>query len=248
MRDRPSFAEAHESDKDGRPGYATAGAASTRRGFSMIELVVVLAVTVVVTSLLFPAISHVRENLNRVLCASNARQFGLGTVMYAKDHKNRLMSSFALQPERMLRLKQLRSARIETQGWDGLGLLYRLGYCDAPECYYCPSHVGSTVLKREQWRSRLDTHIVTHYHYSGDVFWTDINRPRMLSEGERLVLVVDALPTASDVNHGGGGMNSLRGDGSVRWHEHTGEQVARLAASSRTDDRGVWSELERILR
>jgi len=240
MRDR-ALIEACASDKASRPearavdarGAAHLEPRRLRRAFSMIELVTVLAVTVLVTSMLFPAISQVRENLNRVLCASNARQFGLGTVMYAKDNRNRLMPSAALQPERILRLKQLRTARLETEGWDGLGLLFRLGYCDAPECFYCPSHEGRTVLNRVQWESRRDTLIETHYHYCGHVQWTNINRPRLLSEGDRLVLVVDAIPAVDDLNHAGIGLNSLRGDGSVRWHDQGGEQIARPPARRR---------------
>ena len=65
-----------------------------RRAFSMMELVIVLAVSLLLTSLLFPALSNVRENLDRVLCSSNVRQLGLGTMMFAKDNNNRLPESY----------------------------------------------------------------------------------------------------------------------------------------------------------
>ncbi len=215
----------------------------------MMELVVVLAVTILLTSLLFPALSNVRENLDRVLCASNARQFGLGTMMFAKDNSNKLPESYALgSPERVIRLKQLRTARRELENWDGLGQLYWLGYCDAPESYFCPSHHGTTVLQREQWTSRENCNIFTNYHYSGHVHWTELTRRRRLEEGHSLVLVIDALATEGDVNHEGAGMNSLRGDGSVRWHEQSADEVERLAATSQMDQRGVWGELERLLK
>ena len=112
-----------------------------RMGFSLIELIVVLGVTAVLTSLLLPTLSQVRENLHRVLCSSNLRQIGLGIHMYAREHNEQLPPSWQLEQRQ---LAELTMARLDDTriGWDGLGLLYAQGYCKAPGCYYCPSHIG----------------------------------------------------------------------------------------------------------
>ena len=54
-------------------------------GFSLVELLVVMAITGVLTALLLPTLATVRENANRVISSSNQRTIGQGLTMYAAD-------------------------------------------------------------------------------------------------------------------------------------------------------------------
>ena len=56
------------------------------RGFTLIELIVVVAIIGTLVGLLFPAIHRAREAGKRVFCASNLRQLHIANVMYADDH------------------------------------------------------------------------------------------------------------------------------------------------------------------
>jgi len=56
-----------------------------RTGFSLIELLVVLAIVVIVASLLLPAIGLVRSSARATQCQSNLRQIGLGCDAYSND-------------------------------------------------------------------------------------------------------------------------------------------------------------------
>ncbi|HZN67642.1 MAG TPA: DUF1559 domain-containing protein [Tepidisphaeraceae bacterium] len=61
---------------------------STQRnaGFSLVELLVVVAIVVVLIGTLLPALGRARDHANRVKCASNLRSIGHGLTAYAHQY------------------------------------------------------------------------------------------------------------------------------------------------------------------
>lgn len=57
-----------------------------RNAFSLIELLVVVAVIVILAALLFPVFAKVREKGRAAACMSNYHQIGLAIHMYATDY------------------------------------------------------------------------------------------------------------------------------------------------------------------
>jgi prepilin-type N-terminal cleavage/methylation domain-containing protein/prepilin-type processing-associated H-X9-DG protein len=57
------------------------------RGFTLIEILVVVAIIALLISILLPSLSRARDQAKRVLCTSNTHQQILALVAYSYDHK-----------------------------------------------------------------------------------------------------------------------------------------------------------------
>jgi len=64
-----------------------ASAGITRRAFTLIELLIVIAIIAMLISMLLPALGRAREAGRDVVCRSNIRQLGLAMFTYAGDYK-----------------------------------------------------------------------------------------------------------------------------------------------------------------
>lgn len=65
------------------------GSDCSRRGFTLTEIIVVTAIVSILTALLIPAFSSVREGMRTTSCASNLKQIGLAISQYVSDNNGR---------------------------------------------------------------------------------------------------------------------------------------------------------------
>ena len=63
------------------------------RAFTLVELLVVIAVIAVLAGLLLPALSKAKERARRIVCLSNVRQLTLASQTYAHDDQRQSLSA-----------------------------------------------------------------------------------------------------------------------------------------------------------
>ena len=59
-----------------------------RKGFTLIEFLVVISIIAVLATILFPALSIARKKTKQAICMTNLKQVGLMILMYADDYNS----------------------------------------------------------------------------------------------------------------------------------------------------------------
>ena len=62
----------------------------SRRGFTLVELLVVVGIIALLSSILLPSLNKAREASRSVKCMSNLRQLSQATLMFVNDHKGKM--------------------------------------------------------------------------------------------------------------------------------------------------------------
>lgn len=211
--------------------------AMSRRAFSLLDLLVSLAVILILIGIMLPSVRRARETALQVVCSSNVRQQGLGLLMYAEDYRQELPptlfapevqagSSAASAPPRTDQMVIVRVGNVPGD-WDGLGYLFKQQYLDTARVFYCPAHRGNHPITRyeSQWVAPVGQ-LVSNYQYRG---------PGRADTDSGGALVADALRTRRDFSHQVGA-NVLRADFSVVWIADSDRSLINALPENEEDD------------
>ncbi|MEM9083139.1 MAG: type II secretion system protein, partial [Planctomycetota bacterium] len=207
------------------------------RGFTLLDLLVSLAVIAVLMSFLLPALESARIGAERVKCATQLREAGIGTMAFAIDSDDKLMPSIwdaSEMPRRGPRADQAVYLRVgvvpgrsEQTQWDAMGHLIDGDYVATHELFYCPSHTAEfTFDAYANARKSGEGEIVSNYHYRVDQGYDSRRLSRL---NPSMALAADSMRSPEEFNHQVGA-NVLAADFSTAWFDdEQGEFVSKLS-------------------
>lgn len=199
------------------PEQSTLWRSIRRRGFTLVELLTVIAIIGVLVAILIPVAGSAREKVRKARCTSNLHQIGIALIGYAMDHKGRLPAGW-LSEGRTLMEKDPNNSSVKNPA--GLGALQYLGYISGPTgvvvsgsarspLFDCPTRTESGWDSYSNWSDYWYNFTGSHYEAGGALLNT-------LPAGRAIVYDVVSLDASVAAHDDGKSANVLYADGSVR--------------------------------
>ncbi len=106
----------------------------TNRGFTLVELLVVIGIIALLISILLPALGRARDQAARVRCLSNMKQLHLAYMEYANRNKDQIPIGYTNG------FKQMNYIVWNKQGYYQMfGAVWNAGIVKDPHLFYCPN-------------------------------------------------------------------------------------------------------------
>jgi prepilin-type N-terminal cleavage/methylation domain-containing protein/prepilin-type processing-associated H-X9-DG protein len=199
-----------------------------RRGFTLVELLVVIGIIAVLIGILLPTLARARESARRASCLSNLRQVGMAMRFYAYDNHDQVPLGFRSGNKQFNSMVRGSNNRLVLFGW-----LYAGGYMRVPSVFFCPSDNDPRSMFNTDinpWPPAPDgapgVQIFEGYGLRPQIEIPDdsaqlvalgLSLPRLNRLKNKAVTAdLTAIPARVDTRHLRG-VNVLYGDGAAKW-------------------------------
>ena len=228
------------------------------RGFTLVELLVVIGIIALLIGVLMPTLTRSRESARRAACLSNLRQVHLGFNFYAGNNRDQVPLGYRAG------FKQFNSMvySMTTKRRVLFGWLYDENLMREPRVYFCPTESNpQSMLATEMnpWPPGVDEtkHTYAGYGCRPEVELPDAPDPSIAGMMPRLArfrnkaILADltAMPARVDTRHVAG-VNVLYGDGSAQWVDRSKFNAPlmlspALSKASNPYHDEIWKALDR---
>jgi len=114
-------------------------------GFTLPELLAVVAIIAILISLLLPSMQQAKENARRTACKANLHQIHVANMTYAAEHKGYIAQQgpwdvWSIWNKNFKPVWAGKSYQVD--GWTGMGILYYHKYLSDGKAIWCPSQTS----------------------------------------------------------------------------------------------------------
>ena len=214
-----------------------------KNGFTLTELLVVIAVISVLAAMLLPSLENALEQSRRIVCANNQKQIYLASSLYADDFADRLPFRTDGVFRRSIGRAQLNLETAKSplrtfwRDYAGVGIgtaQYSTGFQLPDSIAHCPSAPMLTVdagWGAVYWQG-FSSYNLLGMGVASQTDAAEFGAPRfsviarggpagrfcMLQDMTVLTLMNESVPETLGFNHRFAGSNAMAADGTLRWY------------------------------
>ena len=225
-----------------------------KKKFTLLELLVVVAVIALLLSLLLPSLGRAREKAKRYVCMSNLKQLYNFALIDAKKNKDKIVAYYGRTG-----VKQSNYFISKGSTYYNFGYLYKTFKDEIVDVFYCPSETSAWMMhdtSSNPWPPPVSSaNIRTSYNMYPRKYLSSNNSlrknlPLLHRDMDGKPLYADSFVKAASLNsRHKDGINVLWIDGTVRWVSKKALSLSALTSYGEgfsSPYQAVWDELEEM--